>query len=771
MKNLSKNMKILYLVEASLLVLALLSGIIFRFDKTFDASELIYFSGDYNGEYGYIDTSDGVSIFAYTNQLKLHHGMYKVTFDYETDGVNSLAYLSTPDVMNSVKDTNNLFYTNTVKLLTDRKSMSTEAFINYGRNDYIAAIYYMGNGYIKLNSIRVQRAVGATIRTFLETLVVILIVNCCVAFAKKKKEGLISKDRIQSFFIVAAGVIFASLPLFLNYLIEGHDLTFHLLRIEGIKESLLMGVFPDKIQPNWLSGNGYAVSVFYGDILLYIPALLRLCGFTVWESYNIFVFLSNVATSVVAYICFDRMIKNKRIAAFVATLYTLSLYRLIDIYIRSSVGEYQALIFLPILIYGIYKIFTEDIKAPEYKKNWILPSIAFTGIINTHILTCEVSGAFTILVCLIFFKKTFRKETLVVLVKTVVVALLINLFFFVPFVDFMTHGTYVVTSTTLFDGGIQQFGAQLGQLLVPFASESGHSNKLVSGMANEMPATMGFSLLLCILMFVYAVMSGMCNEKKNRVTGWICVAFAVFSLIASTYFFPWDTFMNMNKLFKTVVISIQFPWRFLSTASVFAAVCGIYGIKYFYDKDKSNAKMVVVIIGLICFVQSGMLLANIMNTAEPFIAYSPSYIDSNDVIGGEYLPTGSERITFSERYYIGSSNLTVKELERKNNDFTIHVECDEIGGIIQTSLVYYRGYKAYDVATGANIEIREFDEHGLGLIIPENYNGDIRVKYNGFWYWNVSYLISLMTVILVILVQTGAIDKIKNAKKKEAYNE
>ena len=47
-------------------------------------------------------------------------------------------------------------------------------------------------------------------------------------------------------------ILMASIPLFNNYLIRGHDIYFHLMRIEGLAQGLGAGEFPvrkSKAQP------------------------------------------------------------------------------------------------------------------------------------------------------------------------------------------------------------------------------------------------------------------------------------------------------------------------------------------------------------------------------------------------------------------------------------------------------------------------------------------------------------------------------------------
>ena len=84
-------------------------------------------------------------------------------------------------------------------------------------------------------------------------------------------------------------LLIASIPLLNNYLIRGHDIYFHLMRIEGLAQGMKTGDFPVRIQPAWYGGYGYAVSVFYSDLFLYPVALLRLAGVSLQDSYKVYV--------------------------------------------------------------------------------------------------------------------------------------------------------------------------------------------------------------------------------------------------------------------------------------------------------------------------------------------------------------------------------------------------------------------------------------------------------------------------------------------------
>ena len=178
-----------------------------------------------------------------------------------------------------------------VTLLSDRNTISGEVFIRVPAGDYSVYTYRLADARLDVNSVTVQKTAGGIFKLGIIAIFISAVIDLIILYADRRKKGLIHEGSTEIFFVLFGTILFVSVPLYFGYLINGHDLQYHLLRIEGIKDGLLAGDFPIKIQSNWLKGNGYATAVFYGDLFLYIPAILRLCGFSIAQSYNIYVFL------------------------------------------------------------------------------------------------------------------------------------------------------------------------------------------------------------------------------------------------------------------------------------------------------------------------------------------------------------------------------------------------------------------------------------------------------------------------------------------------
>lgn len=678
----------------------------------------------------------------------LGYGAYKYTIEYDTDMDGSFAFMEMQSVNEQGKQLIGHMEMDAVTFLADRNAVSGELFVKVPAKDYAVYTYRPAAANLTIKSIHIEKSLGGIFRLGMTAVLISAIIDGIILFADRRKRGMIREGSTEVFFVLLGTILFVSIPLFFGYLINGHDLQYHLLRIEGIKDGLLAGDFPIKIQSNWLKGNGYATAVFYGDLLLYIPAVLRLCGFSIVQSYNIYVFLCNAATCVISYFCFKGMAGRRKPAVIGAVLYTTSIYRLLDVYVRSSVGEYSAMIFLPMIAYGLWKIYYEDSSEKTYKSNWIIPVLGFTGIINTHILTCEMAAIFTILVCLIFIKKTFQKERFIVLVKIVVYTTILNLAFLVPFFHYMYLGGFVITSKE--PAYIQQYGAFLGQLFAPTMTHSGLTLGYQDGIAGELPLTTGLGLVMGAVALMYSFAMGYVTNKKEKAAGIVFLVFSAISIWFSTYLFPWDFLQNMSTMLKKIISTMQFSWRFLSIASVTLALCAVAALKHIGTSKKAY-NYIAVVMAAVAFIQSGYLIGNVINNSEPLFAYGESKLDTTFVVGAEYLPAGVLVETYTSQYVLADDEISYTQNYRNNNyiDCTLQNNSDSYK-TVGFSIVYYKGYSAIDKASGEKLPIYE-DGGRLCVLVPPKYSGDVVISFTGFAAWRIATVISIIAAVVLII--------------------
>lgn len=576
------------------------------------------------------------------------------------------------------------------------------------------------------------------------------------------KQGLDASEKTVLFFM-ALLVVLSSAPILSFYLGRGGDLEFHLCRIEAIRQAILAGQFPVRLPGYWNDGYGYASSVLYGEIFLYFPAALRIIGFSPQSAYKMYLLAVNICTCLSAYYCLKK-ICGERLSAFMGTsVYMLAPYRLSTLYLRAAVGEYTAMVFLPVVIYGLYLIYIQD-KNRRY--GWLWLAFGFSGLIQCHVISTFITGVFTALVCLIEIKKTLQKGVLLQYVKAAACTVLVNLWFLLPFLDYMRFDYNVSELGVHSRGRFVSHATFLSQLVSFFPKGEGAS--IVTGKlwetdsGIEMSYTLGGGMMLALVLYVvYCFYYGR-ERGKTAVCKMadIQIGFCILSLFMTTTWFPWDFLQQRTDTIAWITGSIQFPWRFLVVSSVTGAFVSALLICEMRRRLKKELFYgAVASVGILTVLSANYFLQDYEKKSEV------EYFTANDIESGwlgcaEYLPLGMDETTLDgDRLQVGGG-LVIQEYVRKEG--TVEVACENAGeeeSYIDVPILYYKGYAAREAGTGGRLMVVPADNKRVRVIIPAGYQGSFEVKFESPWYWRASEFISLITAMALAFYVIGNFDK------------
>lgn len=615
--------------------------------------------------------------------------------------------------------------------------ISSQKEVNLG----VGVKYYI-DGTLKVESIVFKEAYFYSFFRFLVVLLVIALINfliyvftCC---SIERKIGVAA---------VISGTVFSSVLLSIGGVTFGHDVLFHMNRISEIADGIKAGNFNIHIQQNALNGYGYATPLFYGQLLLYIPALLYLAGIPFYESYNIFVLLVNFATAALSYYSFKKIFKSVKAGAAGSLIYTISIYRITDIYVRQAVGEYTALIFLPLVAYGVYELYfnSGDGKIRTAK---VLPLVlGVTGILQCHVITTQITAVCLVVFGLIMFKKTFSRSMIMALIRALVLIVLVNLAFLVPFLDSYRMDLNVKNQ----DGTIQYMGARFFQVFGLFFTMSGDSKIGVDG---EMPICIGMSALFGMLYYLYytAKYKPADGGIKYKKAGDIMFALAAMTILFSTVYFPWDAIESLLGAVGRQLVVIQFPWRYLSIASLFVAVLMVCMLMLHGDEHRKQGMIVFGIFMAMNIVGLAMFYKDYANDGIAL-----TYCDTDEFGGNigqkEYMLIGSEDDMCEDTTPHGDADTSVSDYVRGGKYISFY--CENRGDAVEfvnIPLWAYDNYKAYDMQTGEHMLTYKTDGNRLTVGLVPGYSGYVMVKYVEPWYWKVSYIFAASGVLLIIAI-------------------
>lgn len=614
-------------------------------------------------------------------------------------------------------------------------------------------VEYQGSGELVVEELCVTTTNIAN-RIFLFCLLIIsCLVNGLFLFRLYDKKIGIPPRRKLIWGILAAAFFCLSTPLFVNYNLWGHDWGFHLLRVEGLISGLQDGQFPVRIQGNWLRGYGYAVSVFYSDLFLLIPALLRTIGFTVNTTELIFIAIINGATLLIAYQCFRKCFHDDMAGAVSAVLYSLSSYRLHNVYIRYALGEMLAMVFLPMVFYGFYQLFTDDIHGKNYKKHWLVLALGLTGVLQSHVLTCEMLAFSIVLLCLVLLPKVFRRETFLQLCKAAVITVLLNLWYLIPFLDyFMTQKFNVGNSDTMIINNVQSWGLYPAHALMLFYGKGGQGNVGATGMEQTGAYTIGAALMLGIIVWLYLEFTGKCKQMSSQFRGLGRMMFGftcLFFVLVSRYF-PWSILENMGGIVEKLVLSLQFPYRFLELACLTASI--LAGVIVLCWKEisgrEANRGWVLLFLAtafFFCAYQTNHLL---MDRGFARV-YNKEGMGTTYISNGEYLPYQTDIEAMVCDLVIAGEGVTVDAYEKGQHTLQTAVTVTNAGGesYVELPILYYRGYAAVDQTTGAFLPVEAGKNSVVRVLLPQGYHGSLHVYFKSPWYWRGGEILSVLTAL------------------------
>lgn len=604
-------------------------------------------------------------------------------------------------------------------------------------------------------------------------LAVFALIDFLLIFHRKIRDGSINKEQQVVFWVLLGCVVIAYVPYLTDYFSLGADGGFQITRIEGLTQALKQGgQFPVRVQSFWLSDHGYAVSTFYGDFFLMIPVLLRLIGFTIMTAYQAYVLLAMVATAVIAYFSFYKCVGHRYAALMGSAFYVLAPYRIYDFYNRNAMGEYTAMIFLPLLCCGMYLMFTGDVKAREYRKNKLYLILGLTGILQCHVLSSEIAAGIILMVCIVLWKKTFRKETFIQLAQAAVITLLLNCWFWVPLLYMMAQDGYYLNE--LISTEIQAGGTQLAGVLQLFPNMGGHQ----TGIHDCEPIQIGVASLLMLALYfavlIYRRIFLKKKERKDNPYGGICrflVTMVVVVLAVSTRYFPWDMLGGVPVLgFFTA--SIQFPTRMLAPASALAAMLAAFFPLWLHreaealqmspsrEKNKLYVNACLLFLGVLAAGSAVYHVDSIVFRVPPVRLYNIENLGSECVVNGEYLLEGTD---ISEYHFHGP--VAEDGLEWSNyhkNGVNISMELANTTDKVRYLELPLTGYKGYGLETAEaagedSPEITgERGAHGdLRIAVPAGYQGSISISYVGFPIYRVAEAISILTILILLCVTVG----------------
>lgn len=419
----------------------------------------------------------------------------------------------------------------------------------------------------------------------------------------------------ESLHIWALGVIVltVSVPLMVNYCIDGVDVSFYLRQLTKASSE---------------------------NIFLLLPSLMVKAGMEAEFVYKLFLAVLNLVTAVVAFFCFQRIFQDKVTGLIGSMLYTWAPYRLNDLYCRADLGEAVALCFLPIIFYGLYMAYFEDADSMDSGRSWnicILLTAGYTLIAQAYLLSFLVAAGFTVLFALVMWRKTFKRSTLALLIKTAAAFLVCNAWLFLRIFAGLRNASFSMAAFR--NESIQSGGVFPSVFLQVFFINGSSFRTEGTGTADIQPLGVGFAVTAGVLIYLWLVFVGKYRDKENdrgiRSFAKGIGIVGAFLAFLSTNIFPWDYLQKRNGVLFRLVESLQSPARLMQAVLICFTILTCTAIWQVRKWEKSSAgRIFAIVTALLALFSVQYLTGDILRTREPRSLYGVEY--------GE--PEGEERL-------------------------------------------------------------------------------------------------------------------------------
>ena len=555
-------------------------------------------------------------------------------------------------------------------------------------------------------------------------------------------------ERKNGKYLIAAvtAAVLSTLPFLNGSLQIGDDLEFHMTRIRGLAGALQSGQFPVRLSTAFASGYGMSVDMMYPELFLYIPAVLYLAGVSLVTSYKFLILCVNIASACIGLYSFKRLLGSERYGLAVTLLWLLNPYRLVNIFFRAAVGEMLALVFLPLLLYGVYELVFGN------ARKWYVSAIAATGIIQSHILSVEMSVIFVAAVMVLGLGSILKngwKERFKGMAKAALTVIGVNLWFLVPFLTHFGDGNRIQEqATSLQDSAVDLY--DIFHFAVKYVGpyENG-------GVRRQEFVSIGPVVLLGSIIFLYYAFIKKSLEKRIRKIGLICLGAGACSCYLATRLFPWRYIQNEMEWLYNVLGIIQFPWRFLGYAALFLSVAaGIAVVELLREKKDAAAAVLgglAVVMAVSCMDQYTTRDVYISDRSE-IKAYGWTTFDyyAEDTDGAAIQDQGDRVLSDGE--------IEVMDYTRNGVDLSFDFSGEE-GSKLRLPIYDYGMHEIY--LNGEKIQQAVSENHQITVELPEGTTeGHIEAKYAEPLVYSISSMISLVSI--AGLTVTGILKKRRN---------
>ncbi len=499
----------------------------------------------------------------------------------------------------------------------------------------------------------------------------------------------------------------------------------HLARGGAFYKALLDGQLPVR----WVGDLNYGYGMPLFDFVFQLPymvmSLFIFIGLGLVTSLKITALISFLFSGIFMYLFAQEFFKDQKKALLVTLFYQFFPFRLVEIFVRGSIGEMFAFTFLPLVLYGIVLF----INKPRISA-LIYTAFGTAGMVLSHLATGSVflliAGVFILL-----FSDTIKKAAANIL--AILLGLGVSAYYLIP-----ALADHKYTYGSLFAKDL--YAANFVPFTHFFIPNILNSPSLRMG---DVPISIGLfhtiALLVgCWLLFHFRKFAPF---DRKLITYCLVIAAVSFFIMEPPSRFLWQHV----PLFE----QFQFPWRFLGAVGFATSLLSIYflNIPFFKKKTVFITLLILVTITTAWYWHPQLGFRNIKEADYWNYPLDTTYFGETNLIWS----AGPASSYPKSRVEVIDGKASISNIQKKSNLHTYLIDAKTSAKIVDHNQ-FYPGWKV--LVDGQSVPIQFQDQLHRGEItyaVPAGQH-NIRVVFSETILRLITDIVSIASVLFIFIL-------------------
>lgn len=472
--------------------------------------------------------------------------------------------------------------------------------------------------------------------------------------------------------------VFISVPLITPYFHSGyfptHDGEWAVVRLGDMFRSIKDLQIPARYSGALNFGYGYPLFNFTYPGPYYLGIAIHLLGFSFITSIKIIFMLSVVFSAFCMFLASNLLWKNKIAGVISSILYLYLPYRIVDLYVRGSIGESISFVLFPLLVYIVIKL----IESPSSRLFFCLFSVSFAFLITVHNIMAVLFVPVLLLFAggVIYFKK--KQESIQAVLFAFIGGLGLSAFFWIP--ALVEKNTILLSKIPIAERSL--YFVRINDLLfskwgygIP-GSQDAFTYQLGWGQAVAMLVAFG------LVLFVLLIKKQKEKSFFSKITGFLILLWILISLLL----FEWSSFIWQHT---PLLKEINYPWILLSQLGFISSL--VAGYLVIYGK-------VTKIIAIFCAVLAIVVTIPFAKPKEFFLREDIYYLtnEATTTSSNELMPLwvkAQPTTHFNDKVFIEGGKGEIQNIQYNSKSITFDIHVDNPGKVT-VNTIYYPGWIA-----------------------------------------------------------------------------